>query len=175
MKKILSNNLEKLMFRKTYVLGHFGQIRPFPLAESGQNCQNVDLHTEILHMSLFAGIYDHPLQRHSLPWKRIDDGPNDGRPTFGVLAYFNQYERKIVWDFYCFIQFDGCNQNLVSFELINEHMPCKQLQEIGSFKTHNQRNVNRKWRRKDYGLEKKRMFSINLHFSSRCNKNKPDY
>ena len=32
------NGREKLMFRKTVVFGHFGQIRPFPVADFGQNC-----------------------------------------------------------------------------------------------------------------------------------------
>ena len=32
-----------LMFRKTAIFIHFGQIRPFPVAESGQNCQKAHL------------------------------------------------------------------------------------------------------------------------------------
>ena len=44
------NSLEKLMFRKT-VFEHFGQIRPFPVVESGLNCQKAHPHFETFHLS----------------------------------------------------------------------------------------------------------------------------
>ena len=39
------NSLEKLMFRKKkhFFKKHFGQIRPFTVAESSQNCQKAHL------------------------------------------------------------------------------------------------------------------------------------
>ena len=64
------SSLEKLMFRTSAVFGHFGQIRPFPVAESGQNCQKADLQAKTFHMSLFPGLYDHLLQRYSLEKNR---------------------------------------------------------------------------------------------------------
>ena len=64
------NSLEKLMFRKTAICGHFGQIRPFPVAESDQKCQKAHLQAKTFHMSLFPGLYDHPLQRYSLEKNR---------------------------------------------------------------------------------------------------------
>ena len=36
------------------------------MAESGQNCQKAHLQARTFHMSLFPGLYDHPLQRNSL-------------------------------------------------------------------------------------------------------------
>ena len=36
-------SLEKLIFRKTVVFGHFVQIRPFPVVGSGQNSQKAHL------------------------------------------------------------------------------------------------------------------------------------
>ena len=60
------NSLETPMFRKTAIFGHFCQIRPFPVIESGQNCQKAHLLAKTFHMSLFPGLYDHPLQRYSL-------------------------------------------------------------------------------------------------------------
>ena len=45
---------------------HFGQIRPFPVAESGQNCQKAHLQAKTFHLSLFTSLYDHPLQRKNL-------------------------------------------------------------------------------------------------------------
>ena len=65
-----SYSLEKLMFRQTANLGHFGQYRPFPVAEPGRNCQKAHLHAKTFHMSLFPGLYDHPLQRYSLEKNR---------------------------------------------------------------------------------------------------------
>ena len=64
------NSLEKLMFRKNRYFEYFGQIRPFPVAESGQNCQKAHLQVKTFHMSLFTGLYDHPLQRYSLEKNR---------------------------------------------------------------------------------------------------------
>ena len=64
------NSLEKLMFRKTADFGHFGQFRPFPVAEPGRNCQKAHLQANTFHMSLFPGLYDHPLQRYSLEKNR---------------------------------------------------------------------------------------------------------
>ena len=85
-----------------FVKPHFGQIRPFPVAESGQNCQKAHLQANTFHMSLFPGLYDHSLQRYSLEKNRWrtdgqTDGQTDGRtdgrtpriyrpPTFGVGA-----------------------------------------------------------------------------------------
>ena len=60
----------KAMFRKTANFGHFGQIRPFPVAESGQNFQKAHLQAKTFHMSLFPGLYDHPLQKYSLEKNR---------------------------------------------------------------------------------------------------------
>ena len=54
------------MFRKTAVFEYFDLIRSFPVAESGQNCQKTHLQTKPFHMSIFPGLYDHPLQRNSL-------------------------------------------------------------------------------------------------------------
>ena len=64
------NSLEKHMFRKTADFGHFGQFRPFPVAEPGRNCQKAHLQAKTFHMSLFPGLYDHPLQRYSLEKNR---------------------------------------------------------------------------------------------------------
>ena len=54
------------MFKKKRCFEHFGQIRPFPVAEPGQNGQKAHLQVKTFHMSLFQGLYDHPLQRNSL-------------------------------------------------------------------------------------------------------------
>ena len=51
---------------KNRYFGHFGQIRPFPVAESGQNFQKAHLQAKTFHLSLFTGLYNHPLQRNSL-------------------------------------------------------------------------------------------------------------
>ena len=51
------------MLKKTAVFGHFGQFRPFRI---WQKCQKAHLQAITFHMSLFPGLYDHPLQRHSL-------------------------------------------------------------------------------------------------------------
>ena len=51
---------------KNRYFGHFGQIWPFPVAESGQNFQKAHLKAKTFHLSLFTGPYDHPLQRNSL-------------------------------------------------------------------------------------------------------------
>ena len=75
------NSLEKLMFRKTAVFGHFGQIRPFPVAYSDRICQKAHLHAKTFQMSLFSGLYDHPCQRYSLEKNRWQtDGRRDGQP-----------------------------------------------------------------------------------------------
>ena len=67
-------SLEKPMFRKTAIFGHFGQFRPFPVAESGQNCQNAHLQAKTFHMSLFIGLYNHSLKKNILEknWWRTD-------------------------------------------------------------------------------------------------------
>ena len=63
-------SLESSCFEKhghfVFVFGHFGQIRPFPVAEYGKNCQKADLQVKTFHMSFLPGLYDHPLQRNSL-------------------------------------------------------------------------------------------------------------
>ena len=79
------NSLEKPMFRKTANFGHFGQIRPFPVTESGQNCQKAHLQVKTFHMSLFPGLYDYSLQSYSLEknrWRtdRRTDRRTDGHP-----------------------------------------------------------------------------------------------
>ena len=93
------NSLEKPMFRKTAIFGHFGQIRPFSVAESGQNCQKAHLQAKTFHMSLCPGLYDHSLQRYSLEknrWQTDRDGrtPRIYRPpTFGVAMGPNNYSQ----------------------------------------------------------------------------------
>ena len=79
------NSLEKPMFRKTAICGHFGRIRPFPVTEPGRNCQKAHLQAKTFHMSLFPGLYDHSLQSYSLEknrWRtdRRTDGQTDGHP-----------------------------------------------------------------------------------------------
>ena len=41
----------------------FGQFWPTSV---GRNCQKAHLYAKTFHMSLFPGLYDHPLQRNSL-------------------------------------------------------------------------------------------------------------
>ena len=48
------------MFLKVKAFGHF---RP---TSGGRKCQKAHLHAKTFHMSLFQGLYDHPLQRNSL-------------------------------------------------------------------------------------------------------------
>ena len=69
------NRLEKLMFRKTTIFGHFW---PNSTISDGQNCQKAHLQAKTFHMSLFPGLYDHRLQRYSL--EEIDDGRTHGHP-----------------------------------------------------------------------------------------------
>ena len=60
----------KAQVPKNRYFGYFGQIRPFPVAESGQNFQKAHLQAKTFHMSLFPGLYDHSLQRYSLEKNR---------------------------------------------------------------------------------------------------------
>ena len=55
-----------LMFRKTAVFRHFGQFRPFQVAEPGRTRQKAHLQAKTFHMSIFPDLYDHPLQRNNL-------------------------------------------------------------------------------------------------------------
>ena len=41
----------------------FGKFLP---TTGGRNCQKAHLHTKIIHLSLFPGLYNHPLQTNSL-------------------------------------------------------------------------------------------------------------
>ena len=75
-------SLEKPMFQKTAVFEHFGQIRPFSVAESGRNCQKTHLQARTFHMSLFPALYDHPLQRYSLE-----------KPMFRQTADFGHFDQ----------------------------------------------------------------------------------
>ena len=91
---------ENPVFRKTAVFLCSDQIRPIPVAESGQKLQKAHLQAKTFHMSLFPRLYDHPLQRYSLEKNRWQ---TDGRthriyrpPTFecsnqivtGRIQYF---------------------------------------------------------------------------------------
>ena len=51
---------------KNRYFGHFGQIWPFPVAESGQNFQKAHLQAKTFHLSLFPGLNNHLLQRNNL-------------------------------------------------------------------------------------------------------------
>ena len=55
------------MFRKKNAdFRHFGWTRPFPVVESGRNCQKTHLHAKTFHLRPLPCPYEHPLQRNSL-------------------------------------------------------------------------------------------------------------
>ena len=70
------------MFRKTADFGHFGQFRPFPVAEPGRNCQKAHLQAKTFQISLFPGLYNHSLQSYSLE-----------KPMFRKTAIFGHFDQ----------------------------------------------------------------------------------
>ena len=83
----------KAHIRKTADFGHFGQFRPFLVAEPGRNCQKAHLQAKTFHMSLFTCFYDHPLQRNSLEKPMSRKTANFGHfDSFGHFRWPNLAE-----------------------------------------------------------------------------------
>ena len=74
------NSIEKLMFKKNTVFGHFGQNRLFLVVEYGQKCQKAHLHAKTFHMSVYPSQVSTTIRYKDTAWKRIDDGRTDGHP-----------------------------------------------------------------------------------------------
>ena len=88
----------KLIFRKTVVFGHFGQSRPFPVAECSRNCQKAYLHIETFQLSLFPSLYDLQFAGSS-PYKKAITGghPNSICPhkiEWIVLYYDARFDYR---------------------------------------------------------------------------------
>ena len=76
------NSREKLVFRKSAVSGHFEQIRPFTVAESGQNCQKAHLHAKTFIWGSFLYEAPAPYSKKNIRWT---DGRTDAETdTFGL-------------------------------------------------------------------------------------------
>ena len=68
----------------------FGHFRP---TSGGRKCRKTHFHTKTLHLNLFPGCYDHPLQRYILEknrWRQTTRHPKSMAPNLWRLKYICQ-------------------------------------------------------------------------------------
>ena len=75
--------IDYLIYALVLEIQSYGQFWPTSV---GRNCQKAHLYAKTFHMSLFPGLYDHPLQRYSLEKPMFKK-----KAVLGILAKFGHF------------------------------------------------------------------------------------